>query len=118
MWRQCIFFFSSRRRHTRYWRDWSSDVCSSDLSDPAPQFPQPHLGPIEQQGEGQEFPVQHPQSYDDDDVTGTLRGQERKTRDDKGEPANEVSLKSCQRSSPFWSSRSHPYHSLLDPEAR
>src|SRR3712207_8733980 len=24
-------FFSSRRRHTRYWRDWSSDVCSSDL---------------------------------------------------------------------------------------
>src|SRR3712207_8746477 len=26
-----IIFFSSRRRHTRYWRDWSSDVCSSDL---------------------------------------------------------------------------------------
>src|SRR3712207_8147999 len=26
-----FFFFSSRRRHTRYWRDWSSDVCSSDL---------------------------------------------------------------------------------------
>src|SRR5947209_18612841 len=25
-----FFFFSSRRRHTRYWRDWSSDVCSSD----------------------------------------------------------------------------------------
>src|SRR3712207_7793549 len=25
------FFFASRRRHTRYWRDWSSDVCSSDL---------------------------------------------------------------------------------------
>src|SRR3712207_8779057 len=24
------FFFSSRRRHTIYWRDWSSDVCSSD----------------------------------------------------------------------------------------
>src|SRR3712207_6896494 len=32
----CIFFFfSSRRRHTRYWRDWSSDVCSSDLSGPS-----------------------------------------------------------------------------------
>src|SRR5215203_4394823 len=28
------FFFSSRRRHTRYWRDWSSDVCSSDLAEP------------------------------------------------------------------------------------
>src|SRR5947209_16785918 len=26
-------FFSSRRRHTSYWRDWSSDVCSSDLRD-------------------------------------------------------------------------------------
>src|SRR3712207_9128499 len=25
-------FFSSRRRHTIYWRDWSSDVCSSDLT--------------------------------------------------------------------------------------
>src|SRR5439155_18742198 len=27
-----IFFFSSRRRHTRWPRDWSSDVCSSDLN--------------------------------------------------------------------------------------
>src|SRR5207302_8137028 len=32
---QCIFFFSSRRRHTRFSRDWSSDVYSSDL----PQWP-------------------------------------------------------------------------------
>src|SRR5690606_40254748 len=36
MWRSsgCVhssFFFSSRRRHTRFSRDWSSDVCSSDL---------------------------------------------------------------------------------------
>src|SRR5699024_11408778 len=29
-----VFFFSSRRRHTRSKRDWSSDVCSSDLSMP------------------------------------------------------------------------------------
>src|SRR5262249_58393633 len=28
----CFFFFSSRRRHTRLVSDWSSDVCSSDLS--------------------------------------------------------------------------------------
>src|SRR5437764_3823053 len=28
-----VFFFSSRRRHTRYIGDWSSDVCSSDLGD-------------------------------------------------------------------------------------
>src|SRR5207302_4288777 len=27
-----LFFFSSRRRHTRFSRDWSSDVCSSDLT--------------------------------------------------------------------------------------
>src|SRR5207245_5617858 len=31
-WASCSsFFFSSRRRHTRCYRDWSSDVCSSDL---------------------------------------------------------------------------------------
>src|SRR5204863_4923291 len=29
----CLFFFSSRRRHTRSLRDWSSDVCSSDLDE-------------------------------------------------------------------------------------
>src|SRR6266581_1490096 len=32
-----LFFFSSRRRHTRGTGDWSSDVCSSDLRDPAGQ---------------------------------------------------------------------------------
>src|SRR5215813_3824075 len=31
-----FFFFSSRRRHTRCGRDWSSDVCSSDLA-PSPR---------------------------------------------------------------------------------
>src|SRR6267378_7604437 len=30
-----FFFFSSRRRHTRSLRDWSSDVCSSDLDERA-----------------------------------------------------------------------------------
>src|SRR5690606_40885461 len=30
----CGFFFSSRRRHTIFSRDWSSDVCSSDLTGP------------------------------------------------------------------------------------
>src|SRR3712207_7256883 len=40
-----FFFFSSRRRHTRYWRDWSSDVCSSDLvgRERAPQHGQAAL---------------------------------------------------------------------------
>src|SRR5437867_13411553 len=31
-----FFFFSSRRRHTRSYGDWSSDVCSSDLGAPPP----------------------------------------------------------------------------------
>src|SRR5205809_2523159 len=35
----CLFFFSSRRRHTRCSREWSSDVCSSDLlSDTAEEY--------------------------------------------------------------------------------
>src|SRR6266496_6238204 len=33
-----FFFFSSRRRHTRSLRDWSSDVCSSDLDVYDPEF--------------------------------------------------------------------------------
>src|SRR5699024_11752949 len=32
-----VFFFSSRRRHTRSKRDWSSDVCSSDLEEYSPK---------------------------------------------------------------------------------
>src|SRR6266516_7731102 len=34
-----VFFFSSRRRHTRSYGDWSSDVCSSDLPDGAGNHP-------------------------------------------------------------------------------
>src|SRR5699024_11977084 len=33
-----FFFFSSRRRHTRSKRDWSSDVCSSDLNDETREY--------------------------------------------------------------------------------
>src|SRR5438094_4191995 len=32
--KSCAFFFSSRRRHTRSYGDWSSDVCYSDLGPP------------------------------------------------------------------------------------
>src|SRR5207249_5063778 len=39
------FFFSSRRRHTRSKRDWSSDVCSSDLS-PTPCEPPSAKGQV------------------------------------------------------------------------
>src|SRR5206468_8773895 len=41
-----FFFFSSRRRHTRSDRDWSSDVCSSDL-DRGPPFHPPDLSDLE-----------------------------------------------------------------------
>src|SRR5215510_16239075 len=52
-----FFFFSSRRRHTRWPRDWSSDVCSSDLVADAiaqyraairikPDFGEPHSNEI------------------------------------------------------------------------
>src|SRR5690606_41130159 len=37
-----LFFFSSRRRHTRFSRNWSSDVCSSDL----PEVMADYGGPI------------------------------------------------------------------------
>src|SRR2546430_2916900 len=35
-----VFFFSSRRRHTRFDCDWSSDVCSSDLPDVPRRWPE------------------------------------------------------------------------------
>src|SRR5207302_7703807 len=42
-----FFFFSSIRRHTIFSRDWSSDVCSSDLFDPRP------VGAVFDVGQGQ-----------------------------------------------------------------
>src|SRR3712207_5233524 len=43
-----FFFFTSRRRHTKYWRDWSSDVCSSDLTEHLRQLADHR--PVELQG--------------------------------------------------------------------
>src|SRR5947209_10681302 len=60
-----FFFFSSRRRHTRYWRDWSSDVCSSDLGEPPhrdhPRFDHRDLDHDVVSDLGELFPLlQHP----------------------------------------------------------
>src|SRR5256886_7946995 len=44
------FFFSSRRRHTRFDCDWSSDVCSSDLA--AVRWLEPHMERVEGQEKG------------------------------------------------------------------
>src|SRR6266511_4956096 len=41
-----FFFFSSRRRHTIFSRDWSSDVCSSDLTRARPPRPPGRPGPV------------------------------------------------------------------------
>src|SRR5687768_18390454 len=49
-----FFFFSSRRRHTRCSRDWSSDVCSSDLSPSSGSSRARHL---EQRSEPRRLPA-------------------------------------------------------------
>src|SRR5207302_8311123 len=64
-----FFFFSSRRRHTRFSRDWSSDVCSSDLcacaaSTPRRSFPQTPPPPQ---------PVSHFPSWPVGDTRATFR---------------------------------------------
>src|SRR6266536_4328703 len=48
-----FFFFSSRRRHTRSTRDWSSDVCSSDLTAAVPAS---RAGGVRGRGAGKEHP--------------------------------------------------------------
>src|SRR2546429_1542632 len=49
-----FFFFSSRRRHTRCSRDWSSDVCSSDLGHAHREHREHERGrhPLEHEGRG------------------------------------------------------------------
>src|SRR5260370_32335810 len=61
-----FFFFSSRRRHTRFKCDWSSDVCSSDLAEPAaivepePIAIQPEAEPVFAQAEAMDAPEFEP----------------------------------------------------------
>src|SRR3712207_7651496 len=50
--KRAVFFFSSRRRHTRYWGDWSSDVGSPDLTPVA----QMAAAPPEVEPDGQAHP--------------------------------------------------------------
>src|SRR5688572_31159929 len=55
-----LFFFSSRRRHTRFDCDWSSDVCSSDLREVEAaeliKFPRPEGKPIGDSEVGRNLP--------------------------------------------------------------
>src|SRR5690606_41201872 len=76
------FFFSSRRRHTRFSRDWSSDVCSSDLeAQPEGSFGQqiPHLGG------GVFVDGRWCGEFQQDLTTGVVR-------DSNGEPAHETEI--------------------------
>src|SRR3712207_5794128 len=58
-----FFFFSSRRRHTRYWRDWSSDVCSSDLPALEDVEGQLHVALLGRQRAFQDLPVRVPYRF-------------------------------------------------------
>src|SRR5687768_12723857 len=62
-----LFFFSSRRRHTRCSRDWSSDVCSSDLAK--------YACPVREAGEAARRCGRH--------IGGSSRGRSRATRADR-----------------------------------
>src|SRR3712207_7541071 len=85
-----IFFFSSRRRHTRYWRDWSSDLCSSDLQGLAALLaewlPQARFAPEVVQGRAYIHWRQTVERYDQavaalrkDDITpAAIRSEERR----------------------------------------
>src|ERR1022692_2022231 len=76
-----MFFFSSRRRHTRLQGDWSSDVCSSDLL--APEFfPAVPIDPYD--GKSLRY---HP----NDDGTYLLYSVGEDGRDDGGDPTNVAS---------------------------
>src|SRR5260370_10913977 len=57
------FFFSSRRRHTRFKCDWSSDVCSSDLLD--------HLA-LDEVAEAEHAPTDALPGLDDADVVANV----------------------------------------------
>src|SRR5690606_33318935 len=68
-----IFILSSRRRHTKFSRDWSSDVCSSDLSFWSGNEPIVTLS----------YYATHPQShYGEGDVTAEFIGMARKAREE------------------------------------
>src|SRR3989338_10652043 len=60
----CCFFFSSRRRHTRWNCDWSSDVCSSDLYDQIPL--------IKEMLDAFNVAIFEKEGYETDDIIGTL----------------------------------------------
>src|SRR5207302_4148005 len=93
---EILFFFSSRRRHTSFSRDWSSDVCSSDLSqslgvcaDPAPNTLQGFVNGV-QAGIG-------PAAIFIDDCLADQRSEERRVGKECGAQARPEQLKECMQ---------------------
>src|SRR5206468_4356694 len=83
-----FFFFSSRRRHTRSDRDWSSDVCSSDLrARLRPQEPVELAVPLREHRRGEAVPGP---GGDGDDVL-TRSAEDADVRDPAGGVADERS---------------------------
>src|SRR6266542_3051605 len=71
------FFFSSRRRHTRCYRDWSSDVCSSDLYVVEAELPGVKRDEVEIELLGNELAITG--EIGQRERKGTLRRQARRT---------------------------------------
>src|SRR6266511_2670815 len=71
-----FYFFSSRRRHTRFSRDWSSDVCSSDLA-----YWHLGFGPLGVPESIWVLPSQNVQSAHDENSAELVDGYEVRTRD-------------------------------------
>src|SRR5205085_8039993 len=78
-----FFFFSSRRRHTRFDCDWSSDVCSSDLSSvfrirPAKVPPKLHLRWSDSEHAGTAGEVHSSKHYGAEHLCEDARSEERR----------------------------------------
>src|SRR5207248_8115087 len=87
--RPYFFFFSSRRRHTRSYGDWSSDVCSSDL-DVLPAMPPLERSPRPDVAAGERvWPVARQRGHGRQDVTPADR--------DEGPSASAVEVRSEER---------------------
>src|SRR5690606_41137862 len=72
-----FFFFSSRRRHTRFSRDWSSDVCSSDLAEREADAEADHDRQQEREAESLGgLGEMHPELVGRDEVRGETQGLE------------------------------------------
>src|SRR5256886_8257255 len=85
-----FFFFSSRRRHTRFDCDWSSDVCSSDLGGQGPG----QVGPVQAQDQ-----VRGPDQFGGgggQEDAGRVRVQRVRGREDRAVLEVEIGRASCR----------------------